>query len=776
MRREVEDGILIVNDAPVWPVRGQTLRAYLLPVVILALLAVPFVHSGEQAQFLLLLAVGFAGMAGLGELVARMFRLDAVLQSPAIFVRVLLGQTGLVVLWLLLAPLTWVWGRALGLPLGLSLMCLAVVAASVTVMWRKPCAPEARQAHRLGGPAWLLLALLAALVLLKAATHYSLRAGALGLDTHQHIAFALDLFNAGYPKLTAGHTDWLEKYPKMLHLFAALWAWPGLGAHIGPFLKIQPVLQATLAVFAFVEVIFLWMRARALSHPAQGMWSALLAVVLGYAILRGTMFLYPVDDLNSTGRLAAFSTLLLPVLCAMFAWLEPARSLRSWLLAWLSLPLAGAMAAKLNPSLAIGFVSFSVPAWLLLMAPLWWRARAMRGKVAVPLLGMVGGGLLGGLLLVTDPYYLQLMAEALPPVRQFVEQTLGLHMLATPAELSRTSDAFLEHIMQVLRWELWYGPQPGFGMQYLPESQQLMGQRLLPVTRLLIAITSVLAVAMLTIAPEAIRRRRAFSLLLAAQIALIIAVAVALRVSNIITLALGHETLEASLLSTYTQRYIGLLSMYAVLLHWSLLLATLVMTADALLQWRYPALPARRWVRVPVNVLVGGVAVVLVAAFVLVDIKGVTPSDQGWTFPITEADVRAFRRAESQLPDDAVVLAPAYAIVLNGREDWVLPSMYVTPYLPFAQRDYLFNVRLGSGYGYFARDLRSMFCRSQAEQTRAMLRRAGVTHLLAHRLPGQSDARVMDGQYCLTGYRQLGASEEPVAVGPDGLVFYRLDP
>lgn len=765
-----------MNDASVQSTTGLNLRDYLLPFVVLILLAVPFVHSGAQAHFLLLLAISFAGMAWLGEMVARLFRLDTVMQSPAIFVRVLLGQTGLVVFWVLLAPLTWAWGQGIGLPLGLSAMCLALVAGTVTSVYRKHGTPLAGEMDYPTRPAWLLLALLAALVLLKAATHYSLRAGALGLDTHQHIAFALDIFNAGYPKLTAGHTDWLEKYPKQLHVFAALWAWPGLGAHIGPFVKIQPVLQATLAVFAFVELVLLWMRTRLVSAPAQVLWSVLLAPILGYAILRGTMFLYPVDDLNSTGRLAAFSTLLFPALCAMLAWLAPAHSPRPWLLAWLGMPLAGAMAAKLNPSLAIAFVSFSAPAWFLLVAPLWWRAPRLRGKVTVPLLGLFGGGLLGGLLLVTDPYYLQLMAESLPPVRQFVEQTLGLKMLAAPTELSRTSDAFLDHVLQVLRWELWYGPQPGFSMQYLPESQQLMGQRLLPATRLLAAITSVLAVVMLTVAPEAIRRRRAFVLLLVTQISLILAVAIALRMSNITTLALGHETLEASLLSTYTQRYIGLLSMYAVLLHWTLLLAILVMTADVLLQWCCPAFAEGRVARGSAGVLAGSIALLLVAAFILVDIKGVTPADQGWTFPITEADVRAFQDAESQLPDGAVVLAPAYAIVLNGREDWVLPSMDVTPYLPFAQRDYLFNVRLGSGYAYFAKDLRSMFCRAQTGQTRKLLRQAGVTHLLAHRSPGQSDAQVLDGQYCLTGYRQLGAGGEPVAVGPDGLVFYRLEP
>ncbi|MGM3151375.1 SprT-like domain-containing protein, partial [Escherichia coli] len=40
---------------------------------------------------------------------------------------------------------------------------------------------------------------------------YSRRAGALGLDTHQHIAFTTAMYEAGYPLLTAGGTAWLEK-------------------------------------------------------------------------------------------------------------------------------------------------------------------------------------------------------------------------------------------------------------------------------------------------------------------------------------------------------------------------------------------------------------------------------------------------------------------------------------------------------------------------------------------------------------------------------------
>lgn len=760
-----------MDQSIIWSHRGQKLLRFVVPMLVV-IIVLPFLQSLAQAGFIALLAIAFLGMAWAGELCARWLRLDSLVGSPALFSRALLGQVAFVLAWLCAWPVTWAWSRLLGLPHPISFLVLAVLAISLFLS-RRRLSKRYSDAGAIG--AWMLICVLALMVLVKAATHYSFTAGALGLDTHQHIAFSLDMFNAGYPKLTAGHSQWLEKYPKMLHVLAALWAWPGFGAHIGPFLKIQPVLQAALALFAFIECVLIWMQRRQVSPLFQQLWATLLVVVLSYMILRGTSFLYPMDDLNSTGRLAAISTLLLPVLAAMFCWQEPASSNRPWLLVWGILPLAGAMAAKLNPSLAIGFISFTLPAWAVTVAGLWWRAPGARGKLLVPLIGLFGGGLVGAMLLFSDPYYLQLVADMVPAVRHFVENTMGLRLLVAPEHLA-TSPGLGERLMQVLPWELWYGPQPGFGKQMLPESPQVMGQRLLPMTRVLLGATLVLGAAMVTVAPERIRRRGAFSMVLVVQMALIIAVAVALRVSNIITLTLGHETLEASLLSTYTQRYIGLLVMYVVMLHWALLLATTLMAVDAVLQWKWPQLLQHRWWPRAAQVLVGLCAVIVVAAFVHVDIRGVTPADQGWTFPISEADVRAFQAAESKLPKDAVVLAPAYAIVLNGREDWVLPSLYVTPYLPFAQRDYLFNIRLGSGYSFFAKDLRTMFCRSQPDEARAILRRAGVTHLLAHRWEGQSDSRVLDGQYCLTGYRKLGAEGTAVAEGPDGLVFYRLDP
>lgn len=765
----------MLKNSVAWPRSGQIPRsAPALAALVLLLLAVPFIHSFDQARFLMLLGISLAGMGWLGDMCARLFRLEVLAASPALFTRILLGQVTLVVLWLLVSPLTLVWAQVLGLPYGLPLGILGLMVG--TLWWRRKQLSTFKHALSRADAVWLLIALLAAMVLLKAGAHYSMRAGALGLDTHQHIAFALDQFIAGYPKLSAGHTVWLEKYPKMLHVLSALWAWPGFGLHIGPFVKIQPVLQATLAIFAIAEVVLLWMRQRQLSVTMSRAWAILLVVVLGYCILRGTSFLYPVDDLNSTGRLAAISTLLFPVLCPMLCWLEPAKSGRPWLLAWLSLPIAGAMAAKLNPSLAIGFVSFSVPTWLLLTLPLWFRVEGWRGKLGLPLLGLLGGAVLGILLLVTDPYYLQLLAEASAVVRQFVEHTLGLRLLVAPAELGRSSAELVDRLWQVLPWELWHGPQPSIGGQYLPDSQQVVAHSVLPLTRPLAMFTFLVGIAMLTIAPASIRSRQAFGLLVIGQFALAVAVAVALRSSNIVTLTLGHDTLEASLLSTYTQRYVGLLAMYAVFLQWTLMLATLALTVDALLQSHKSRLLQGRAMDLIGRCMMAVVALAVVISFISTDIKGVTPTDQGWTFPIDEADVRAFQAAERALPDDAVVLAPAYAIVLNGREDWVLPSMYVTPYLPFARRDYLFNVRLGSGYGFFAKDLRSMFCRSQVRQTREILRNAGVTHLLVHRWEGQGDERVLDGQYCLTGYRQLGATGKPVATGPDGLAFYRLDP
>jgi hypothetical protein len=745
--------------------RGK-LWLFLLYLVVVAV----FAKTRWQFEFMVLLTVSLLTMWLIGHRLLTWLGVDPQPGAPLLFFKALLGQFVLVSAWLLCSPLTYGWTHGLGLPLALPMLVLCVAGLATWGLLKErsqrvDCSPP-ESASVL---AWMPV-VLGGLVCLKFASYYSMRAGSLGLDTHQHIAFSLDLFQAGYPKLSAGNTDWLEKYPKMLHLLTSLWAWPALGHHMGPFLKVQPVLQATLALFALLELTCCSLRRALVDRRLEMVFAAVLSVLWCYVMVRGTAFLYPVMDLNSTGRLAGFGVLLAPTLCALLCWLVPARATQ--LLAWSMFAFAGAMAAKLNPSLVIGYASYAAPLFATVMLVPWWRTGTLGGRIGWPLLGMLAGALLGILLLAGDPYYLQLLAEVSPAVHHFVEQSLGLRVLETSHDISSAS-AGIARVWEVLRWELWYGPQPALWDQWLPAAAQIFSSKLLWVTRAAAVLSLLLSLAFVVLMPSKLRQRSGFVLILVLQLGTLLAVLVALRSSNIISLVLGHETLQASLLSTYTQRYVDLIAMYSVPIHWLLLSATVVLGWDTLRALKPASLPVNReqpWATWGVLL----VMLLCAIAFRKVDVRGPPPKSMGWTLPITEKKVRQFRAAEARLPKNAVVLAPAYSKVLNGREDWVLPAGEIASYLPFGSRDYLFNVRLGSGYALQAHDLDAAFCHASRADARALLRRHGITHIIATR--GSARAPLFDREYCSLSYRDLGIWGSEVSEGPDDIVFYRILP
>lgn len=739
---------------------------FLLYLVVVAL----FARTRWQFEFMLLLTVSLLTMSLIGHRLLVWLGIAPQPGAPLVFFNALLGQFVLIVVWLLCSPLTYVWTRGLGLPWAMPLLVIGVAGLAA---WSLLKSRAQSMAVGCVVPTPLLAwvpALLGGLVCLKFAAYYSMRAGSLGLDTHQHIAFSLDLFRAGYPKLSAGNTDWLEKYPKMLHLLTSLWAWPGLGHHMGPFLKVQPVLQATLALFALFELTACWLRRSLVDQRLQLAFVALVSLLWCYVMVRGTSYLYPMSDLNSTGRLAAFGVLLAPTLCAVLCWLVPTRA--SQLLAWTLFAFAGAMAAKLNPSLVIGYASYAAPLFAVVMLVPWWKSGGVVARLGWPVLGMCVGGVLGCLLLASDPYYLQLLAEVSPGIHHFVEQTLGLQVLETSHDIESASGG-LSRLWEVLRWELWYGPQPALWDQGLPAAAQIFSAKLLWATRGAAVMSLLLSLAFIVLMPGKLPQRNGFVLLLLLQCGALVAVMIALRSSNIISLLLGHDTLQASLLSTYTQRYVDLLAMYSVPIHWLLLCAATVLGWDTLRSLRAtldPNTVAPRWAGWTLLMVLLACAV----AFRKIDIQGPPPKSMGWTLPITEKKVRQFRAAEARLPKDAVVLAPAYSKVLNGREDWVLPAGEIASYLPFGARDYLFNVRLGSGYALQAGDLDSAFCHASRADARALLRRYGITHIIATR--GTARAPLFDREYCSLSYRDLGIWGSEVSEGPDGIVFYRILP
>ncbi len=724
-------------------------------------------RSVSQFQFVILLAVSLLSMGWFGHRVLAWLGLASTAQGPGLFLKAWLGQFALLLVWLVSAPLAWAWTSWADLPLALPFMVMAALSISL-LLHRTQARGFARSlVPSCSGSS--LPTLLGLFALVATAALYSRRAGALGLDTHQHIAFTTAMYEAGYPLLTAGGTAWLEKYPKLLHVLASLWAWPGMGHHLGPFLKVQPALQATLAVVGLTELVWGRLRSRGLSPALLMAGGALLLAGLGALMLRGTTYFYPVADLNSTGRLSALAVLLLPALAATLHGM--ARNRRSAAFCWAALPFAGAMAVKLNPSLAVAYAGFSVPLFLCVAVFPWLHTRGLSLRLLMPLLGLFTGTAAGVVLLLADPYYLQLVAEAVPEVRAGLQQFLGLR-LYTPPSVALVEGSLPEALRAAVMWELWHGPQPAPWTQWMPDSSQFLWRAIHPLGHALALASIAAGLAALLWRRWAAESRRLLVSILGWQIGLLLSVLCAQRLANIVLLALGHSSLEASLLSTYSQRYIDLLGMYALLIQSMLALASLLLLLDAVGAGRHlRALPKASLRRATAIVVALGAL-----AFAVVPPPAPRARTMGWPYPVDEKQVRAFQQAEARLPADAVVLVPAYSVMLNGREDWVLPSASVAPYLPFGQRDYLFNVRLGAGYPFTARDLRQLLCSNKPAAARQQLRRLGVTHVLIDRSDRATDRDMLETRLCMTELGRLGLSVQDAIAAPGGLFFYPLQP
>ncbi len=737
-----------------------------------ALPLLAFANVANQWQFLPLLLVSLWSMAWIGHATLTALKVDAQLVEESVFLRVCTGQFALLVAWLVLSPVTYLWHGVLGLPLTTTLLVALVVAcAGIAVDGAGVSFRKSIGAGTVFGAAFVALAFA---VIYKAGAYFSHRAGALGLDTHQHIAFAIDLYHAGYPKLTAGDSDWLEKYPKLLHVLSSLWAWPGFGAQIASYVKVQPVLQALIAIFAMMELLVFWQRRSAVPERAIGVTWAIIAVFGAYVMLRGTTVIYPVDDLNSTGRLSAFCVMMLAPLAATLLWLAPGRRLA--VAAWASLPFAAAMSAKLNPSLVFAFTSFSAVAFLTIIALPTVRALPSAGGISDPVKGLLVGVLLAAVLLLLDPYYLHLLGEVSPRWKATIELVSGTRFAQGVSDVGVVAAGnFAERLAEVLRWELFHAAHPKLIEQMLPSSEQILSEKMLTITRLFVPCS----LAFFVLAAAARRKiegaGRWFVLMpIVIQCGLLVGELVAGRVSYIVILLFGHDTLQASLLSTYTSRYVGLLAMYALPLHWTL--AT-VMSLTAI-WWLVGG--SRRLLPAPSAASLRAVAGTFVVLMILVvsslSVRGPAASRLGWVGPLDADQLDEFNRLEGALPEHAVVLAPAYAIRINGREDWVLPAQPVAAYLPFARRDYVFNVRIGKSYTLTAKDLNDAFCTNKAKHARSFLRSHDVEYMMVVQEPWESEGGIFDRKLCTISYRDLGIQLPAVASGQYGLHFYRLMP
>jgi hypothetical protein len=746
-------------------------KKYYVPLAMFVALAF-FPDRGDQWRYSFVLAASFLVMAFFGHVGMLAFSLDKRLMGAAFFLKCCIGQIVLLLFWMVVSPLVFLYKVKLGLPLSLPILVLGLVAIAIFYIRSGSLFTKSL---RYDDPILATLMFFAMVCFFKLASYYSYNVGALGLDTHQHIYYASDLYDAAYLKLAARGTEWLDQYSKGLHALVALWAVPGFGSYIGPAVKVMPALQALLIAFAFVEVCYLWLQKQDFASSLRWVWISLVLLLLYYEIFYGSKLIYPIADLNSTGRTSSAVVMLLPGLIGFSGTIFPSR--RMVTLNWLMLPLCGALAVKINPALSIAFIGFSSLLWAVL------AIYGLKNNLAMALYGLAFGVLSGTILVFTDPYYLGMLASKVGVVREILSQV-------NIAILAHADGALV--VRSHLLSQLWLGAvqalkslaDHGLVASIYPDSSMLLSPGGASVIRD-VALCVLCAWFLLTCIVSG-RKRGLFPQrfpILILQLGLFAGCFLNLLIAKMTTSIFGVATRETSLLASYAQSYASLLTMFLVPVFGVLMITMVIDSAGFLVNGRLSRFNNERVGRfhaVCSFVATASVCLVLVGYAVLLrrTVPKHLPAEfkAGWWNPVKEKAIWEFWKVEGMVPDDGLILAESVPAKLNEDEGWILPVGGAgTPYLPFAKGKYVFNVELGAGYGFTYDDAYESFCTGDAEAARKFLKKNNIKYLFS---PGSEDldkGTFLNKMYCRVSYRDMGVEYPAAFTGKYGIGFYRIN-
>lgn len=737
-------------------------KKYSVPlIVLLALLLFP--AYSDQWRYSLILAVSLLIMAFFGHVGMLVFSFDRRFLEHTFFLKCCIGQILLVLLWLFVSPLVFVYKVKLGLPLNLPIL-VAILLVSASCYRKSGASFGDSLGYR--DPIITIFIFFAMICIFKIATYYSLVVGALGLDTHQHIYYVNDLYEATYLKVTARGTDFLGDYSKGLHVLVALWAAPGFGSSLGPAVKVMPALQTLLITFSFIEVAYQWLLQRGFGVLSRWIWLVLVLAACCYATFSGSRLIYPIVDLNSTGRISSAAVMLLPGIVGFAASLMPSR--RIVILNWLLLPLCGALAVKINPSLAVAYIGFASIAWAFS------AFNGVKGNVASALVGLTTGIVVGSILVITDPYYLSLATAGWPMLRDVLSlfDVISLEKVTIAVNIQGdVLSRFLHAVMQDI---------PTLGGQRLttaiyPNSNLLLNPGGAAAIRDVALFAFYAWVLLLCFKSNQMNRlltsRRS---LMTFVIGLFAGCLVNVVLVKITADTLGTDTHETSLLASYALSYEPLLSMFLMQILCVSVITITIDFAGVLLgnrTWKWEVTPLK-WVFISVCVVLAVCTIMLVRAT-----TGYLPSasGMGWWNPIQGKDIREFRRIEKAIPDDGLILAEAVPAKLNVVEDWVLPVGPGTAYLPFAEGKYVFNVKLGAGYRFGYSAMFDNFCTGNVAAAREFLRKNNIRYLFSPNSAVLGRDAFLNKAYCKVSYRDLGIEYPAAFAGKNGIEFYRIN-
>lgn len=772
----------------------RTSPALLAALALLALLLPA--RSAQQAMFAASFALGLLAFGLWGRLFGRL-----VLGVPRLgpCSAVYLGQFAALAA---AAPVMAVNGLAAG-TVGKSLPLVALVApATLALMASSLRAP--RPAVRLD-----LFALLALASVGLVVSIYSAHVSALGLDLHEHMTWVRQIVARGYVPLAEPGTGIIADYPRGFHVLTGLWNAAGLSLPAGPFAKTMPFLQNALAVLALGEQM---VDVQAQRTPnARRAWEIALGLAFyAYAFLLVPM-VYPVMDLSGTARFSSCGLLLLPVVLILIARVR--QSARAASVALAAAPLLAAWSLVWNPIVPLLLVVVTVPvaaALLFWLPPPRSEGFSRRGKVAT----FAASAALGAIVLVQDPWVVNLAARRIPVCRSLVERA-GLITFeeavalgrATPREKSvrnaqaappcgdaRCVSALAGAAFRDALWLPLASLRAGMGdLQRIARSPSLQQLRdafkgFFPFRPALVAdyaglpFISFLAAGALFWAWSAMRRRRhdpgsgdRGRLLVSSLLGLAVA-GVALAFASGLAAAFNDQRHESILLAYYLGSAGLHVSLGFLWLPFSA--ATVVLVAPLCARLTSRAREAFPPTSRRATVLANAALLLWIALPLTARLNLHRPIQHGgfWSRLGIE-DLQALRQVEAAIPASDGVIVPAEHANIDDWEHWVLPAGETAALLPYGERRYLFNVYLGASYPLSWRDLDERLCSDDPAIRSGFLERTGARWALVRDLRAPDAAAALNEPRMCSG-RQISlaalGAELPAVRERRGIFLFRI--
>jgi hypothetical protein len=630
---------------------------------------------------------------------------------------------------------------------------------------------------------------------------YSGHLSALGLDTHEHLAWTRQIVARGYVPLAEPGTAIVGDYPRGFHALAALWVSASFAPAAGPFVKAMPFLQDALPALAFAEQM---VEARSRSFAgARWRWEVTLGLAFyAYAFLIVPMT-YPGPDLLGTPRYSSGGLLLLPV-----ALVAIARAQGAPRAAWMgiaALPLVLAWCITWNPIVPFLLVLVTLP----VLAAFWvaLRPAPLRGALAPgPRAAFAICAAAALLTLAQDPWVVSQAANRLPAAGSLLART-GLVTLdravalgvATPREkpvhdaparppchdarcvLAAAGHAAADALrvpVDSLRAAAADVKQIALSPRLGTLRDAFLGALLyrppLIAEYAALPFAAWIAAAALLAAWRAARRRErvAGGRMLAASLAGLLVGAVALAFAGGLAAALNDGRHESILLAGYLGGAGGVVS---GAFFWLLFSAATVVLAAPILDRAggpNPSSPPRLRLAPAAAALLAWIALPLAARLNLHR----PIQHQGFRGPVGLADLRALREIEAAIPAGDAVIIPAEHANIADWEHWILPLGETTALLPYGERRYLFDVYLGASYPFSWRDLEDGLCSPDPAVRREFLDRAGARWALVRDTAAPDAAAALrQPRLCGTSLEAFGA-KLPAVREERGIFLFRLAP